>query len=359
MTPAQVLIAINAAVGLTGAGGFTGAGGTVGGGSADHRPGRGPQRRRRGHGRHDLLATDTAAQVATKINAALDAVGGGDWRYLGLRLLGGQLVVSSSLDGTIADARAATTRRLTAHRPRWPATASPPPARCRPACWLPRCQRTISRARERQFRHADQIVRLGAVPADRARPGGRHRQSHQPADPKRGRAGADDDIQGRRQSDADGHVRHRRRRGVHHRRIADRARHADRRHRERERHQRQHHDQAPTASPTRSRSAARRRRPISASTRRRRFRRTSRCSASTSTTFINQTLGGGAITCYDMSGAPVNMQLRWGKVDSSSLGTGHSRHLEPVLSGRRQRHRHAGRLAERRRQLHASMPTAR
>jgi flagellar hook protein FlgE len=42
------------------------------------------------------------------------------------------------------------------------------------------------------------------------------------------------------------------------------------------------------------------------------------------TTFINQTLGGGAITCYDVSGAPVNMQLRWGKIDSSSLGTGHS-----------------------------------
>jgi flagellar hook protein FlgE len=42
------------------------------------------------------------------------------------------------------------------------------------------------------------------------------------------------------------------------------------------------------------------------------------------TTFVNQTLGGGAITCYDVSGAPVNLQMRWGKVDSSSLGTGHS-----------------------------------
>ena len=42
------------------------------------------------------------------------------------------------------------------------------------------------------------------------------------------------------------------------------------------------------------------------------------------TTFINQTLGGGAITGYDVSGAPVNMQLRWGKVDSASLGTGHT-----------------------------------
>ncbi|MGB9367928.1 MAG: flagellar hook-basal body complex protein [Xanthobacteraceae bacterium] len=42
------------------------------------------------------------------------------------------------------------------------------------------------------------------------------------------------------------------------------------------------------------------------------------------TAFISQTIGGGAITAYDQSGSPVNMQLRWGKVDSASLGTGHS-----------------------------------
>jgi len=42
------------------------------------------------------------------------------------------------------------------------------------------------------------------------------------------------------------------------------------------------------------------------------------------TAFVNQTIGGGAITAYDSSGAPVNIQLRWGKVDSSSLGTGHT-----------------------------------
>jgi flagellar hook protein FlgE len=42
------------------------------------------------------------------------------------------------------------------------------------------------------------------------------------------------------------------------------------------------------------------------------------------TTFINETIGGGAITCYDQSGSPVNLQMRWGKVDSSTLGTGHS-----------------------------------
>jgi flagellar hook protein FlgE len=42
------------------------------------------------------------------------------------------------------------------------------------------------------------------------------------------------------------------------------------------------------------------------------------------TTFIGETIGGGAITCYDQSGSPVNLQMRWGKTDSSTLGTGHS-----------------------------------
>jgi len=42
------------------------------------------------------------------------------------------------------------------------------------------------------------------------------------------------------------------------------------------------------------------------------------------TAFVNQTIGGGAITSYDQSGAPVNIQLRWGKVDSATLGTGHA-----------------------------------
>ncbi len=43
-----------------------------------------------------------------------------------------------------------------------------------------------------------------------------------------------------------------------------------------------------------------------------------------SSAFIDQTIGGGAITAYDSSGSPVNIQLRWGKVDSSSLGAGHT-----------------------------------
>jgi flagellar hook protein FlgE len=42
------------------------------------------------------------------------------------------------------------------------------------------------------------------------------------------------------------------------------------------------------------------------------------------TAFIDQTIGGGAVTAYDVSGSPVNLQLRWGKIDSSTLGAGHT-----------------------------------
>jgi flagellar hook protein FlgE len=42
------------------------------------------------------------------------------------------------------------------------------------------------------------------------------------------------------------------------------------------------------------------------------------------TSFLSQTVGGGAVTVYDVSGAAVNVQFRWGKVDSASLGTGHT-----------------------------------
>ncbi|MCB1413159.1 MAG: flagellar hook-basal body complex protein [Xanthobacteraceae bacterium] len=41
-------------------------------------------------------------------------------------------------------------------------------------------------------------------------------------------------------------------------------------------------------------------------------------------TFIDESIAGGAVTAYDVSGAPVNLQFRWAKVDSASLGTGHS-----------------------------------
>ena len=41
-------------------------------------------------------------------------------------------------------------------------------------------------------------------------------------------------------------------------------------------------------------------------------------------TFLNETIAGGAVTAYDISGSAVNVQIRWAKVDSSALGTGHS-----------------------------------
>jgi flagellar hook protein FlgE len=37
-------------------------------------------------------------------------------------------------------------------------------------------------------------------------------------------------------------------------------------------------------------------------------------------TFLNESIGGGAITAYDVSGSPVNIQLRWAKTDSSLYG---------------------------------------
>lgn len=37
------------------------------------------------------------------------------------------------------------------------------------------------------------------------------------------------------------------------------------------------------------------------------------------TTFLNESLDGGSVTAYDSSGQPANTQMRWAKVDSSSL----------------------------------------
>ena len=42
------------------------------------------------------------------------------------------------------------------------------------------------------------------------------------------------------------------------------------------------------------------------------------------TAFLNESVSGGAITAFDVSGSAVNVQLRWAKVDSSSLGAGHA-----------------------------------
>jgi flagellar hook protein FlgE len=41
-------------------------------------------------------------------------------------------------------------------------------------------------------------------------------------------------------------------------------------------------------------------------------------------TFLNESVAGGAVTTYDVSGAPVNLQFRWAKTDSSALGAGHT-----------------------------------
>ncbi len=41
-------------------------------------------------------------------------------------------------------------------------------------------------------------------------------------------------------------------------------------------------------------------------------------------TFLNQSVGGGAITAYNNSGATANVQFRWAKIDSASEGGGHS-----------------------------------
>ena len=41
-------------------------------------------------------------------------------------------------------------------------------------------------------------------------------------------------------------------------------------------------------------------------------------------TFISQSISGGATTGYDISGSPVSIQFRWAKMDSSTLGPGHT-----------------------------------
>ena len=41
-------------------------------------------------------------------------------------------------------------------------------------------------------------------------------------------------------------------------------------------------------------------------------------------TFLNESVAGGAVTTYDVSGAPVNLQFRWAKKDTASLGPGHT-----------------------------------
>ncbi len=40
-------------------------------------------------------------------------------------------------------------------------------------------------------------------------------------------------------------------------------------------------------------------------------------------TFDNQSISGGAVTVFNSAGTPINVQLRWAKVDSASLGNPH------------------------------------
>jgi flagellar hook protein FlgE len=42
------------------------------------------------------------------------------------------------------------------------------------------------------------------------------------------------------------------------------------------------------------------------------------------TNFTNESISGGAVTAYNAAGTPINLQLRWAKTDSASLGTGHT-----------------------------------
>ncbi len=41
-------------------------------------------------------------------------------------------------------------------------------------------------------------------------------------------------------------------------------------------------------------------------------------------TFLNELISGGSITSFSGTGAPVNVQFRWAKIDDSSLGAGHT-----------------------------------
>jgi flagellar hook protein FlgE len=43
-------------------------------------------------------------------------------------------------------------------------------------------------------------------------------------------------------------------------------------------------------------------------------------SANDSSVFQNESISGGAVTAYDSTGTPMNLQLRWAKVDSTSTG---------------------------------------
>ena len=45
---------------------------------------------------------------------------------------------------------------------------------------------------------------------------------------------------------------------------------------------------------------------------------------SDTTAFTNESISGGAVTAFDATGTPINLQLRWAKTDSATLGVGHT-----------------------------------
>jgi flagellar hook protein FlgE len=45
---------------------------------------------------------------------------------------------------------------------------------------------------------------------------------------------------------------------------------------------------------------------------------------SDNTVFTNESVSGGAVTAFDPTGTPINLQLRWAKTDSATLGAGHT-----------------------------------
>ena len=69
-------------------------------------------------------------------------------------------------------------------------------------------------------------------------------------------------------------------------------------------------------------------------------------------TFLGESIAGGAVTTYDVSGAPVNLQFRSGQGRQRHARRWPYRHLEPVLPGQSQRNRHRGLVAERQHQFH-------
>jgi flagellar hook protein FlgE len=319
MTSAQVLIAINAAVSLNGAGGFTGGGGTVGGAPAAitvQAPGL--------NGGvavnvATILATDTAAQVATKINAALDAAAGGD---SGISVDGtsGQLVWTS-LNGTVVTLAGDSTTLdsigfLAANRV---ATVGTPPPGLQPAI-------LNGNRIELESNDADTAITIaGSAPAvltelglsvGTVNPTNLLTQSAAAATQTLtikvganptltvtfGTGGAEVSTMAELQAalatltggtanldTINGNI------SVTASSLGDSI------------------QVAGTATATNFGIHTPQALPSN-----------QQVLAMDQTTFINQTLGGGAITCYDVSGAPVNMQLRWGKVDSSSLGPGHT-----------------------------------